>query len=78
LIATGKYRLKSTDLTPQQISAGLTGIIFEEAGENGPESLFEIQYTDVQGAVIMVYKLVRNVAAGFAGPLDILDLFCRW
>jgi hypothetical protein len=52
LIATGKYRLvKSTDLTPQQISAGLTfGSIFEEAGENGPESLFEIQYTDVQGA----------------------------
>ncbi len=24
--------------------------IFEEAGENGAESVFEVQYTDVEGA----------------------------
>ena len=72
LIATGNYRLvKTTDLTPQQISAGLTpfGSIFEDAGENGPESVFEIQYTDVEGASYGALQASEgNVAVGFAGP----------
>ena len=72
LIATNRYHLiQTTDLTAQQISAGLTpfGSIFEEAGENGPESVFEIQYTDVQGARYEEPQYSKgNVAAGFAGP----------
>lgn len=72
LITTGKYHLvQTTDLTPQQISGGLTpfGSIFEEAGENGPESVFEIQYTDVEGANYGQLQYSEgNVAVGFAGP----------
>lgn len=72
LIATGNYRLvKATDLTPQQITSGLTpfGSIFEEAGENGPESVFEVQYTDVEGASYGALQASEgNVAVGFAGP----------
>ena len=72
LIATGQYHLvKTSDLTPQQISGGLTafGSIFEEAGENGPESVFEIQYTDVEGASYGQLQYSEgNVAVGFAGP----------
>ena len=72
LIATGKYHLVQTaDLTTQQINAGLTpfGSIFEESGENGPESVFEIQYTDVEGASYGQLQYSEgNVAVGFAGP----------
>lgn len=72
LIATGNYRLVTTaDLTPAQITAGLTpfGSIFEEAGENGPESVFEIQYTDTQGGSYDGLQAIEgNVAVGFAGP----------
>jgi hypothetical protein len=72
LIGTGNYRLvKSSDLTLQQISAGLSafGSIFEEAGENGPESVFEVQYTDVEGASYGGLQFSEgNVAVGFAGP----------
>jgi starch-binding outer membrane protein, SusD/RagB family len=72
LIATGKYRLVTTaDLTPAQITAGLTpfGSIFEDAGENGPESVFEIQYTDVEGGSYGgLQNIEGNVAVGFAGP----------
>jgi starch-binding outer membrane protein, SusD/RagB family len=72
LIATGKYHLvQTTDLTPQQISDGLTpfGSIFEDAGENGPESVFEIQYTDVEGASYeQLQSSEGNVAVGFSGP----------
>lgn len=72
LIATGRYHLvQTTDLTPQQISQGLTpfGSIFEDAGENGPESVFEIQYTDVEGASYGQLQFSEgNVAVGFAGP----------
>jgi hypothetical protein len=72
LIATGRYHLiQTTDLTAQQISAGLTpfGSIFEDAGENGAESVFEIQYTDVQGASYGGLQASKgNVAVGFAGP----------
>lgn len=72
LISTGNYRLVTTaDLTAAQITAGLTpfGSVFEEAGENGPESVFEIQYTDVEGGSYDGLQNVEgNVAVGFAGP----------
>lgn len=72
LISSGNYRLVTTaDLTPAEIAAGLTpfGSIFEELGENGPESVFEIQYTDVQGGSYGGLQNVEgNVAVGFAGP----------
>jgi hypothetical protein len=72
LISTGNYRLVTTaDLTPAEIAAGLTpfGSIFEEPGENGPESVFEIQYSDVQGGSYGGLQNVEgNVAVGFAGP----------
>ncbi len=43
--------------------------MFEEAGENGPESVFEVQYTDVQGASFDCLQCVEgNVAVGFSGP----------
>ena len=72
LIGTGNYRLvKSSDLTPAQITAGLTafGSIFEDEGENGPESVFEVQYTEVEGGSYGALQYLEgNVAAGFAGP----------
>jgi tetratricopeptide (TPR) repeat protein len=72
LIAFGNYRLvSSADLTTAQISAGLTpfGSIFEAEGENGPESVFEIQYTDVEGGGYGALQVVEgNVAVGFSGP----------
>ncbi len=72
LISTGNYRLVQTsDLTATQISQGLTpfGSIFEDAGENGPESVFEVQYTEVEGGSYgQLQYLEGNVAAGFAGP----------
>jgi hypothetical protein len=50
LINTGNYRLVYIDLTAAQINGGLTlWKYFEAEGENGPESLFEVQYTDVEG-----------------------------
>jgi hypothetical protein len=45
--------------------------IFEEAGENGPESLFEVQYTDVEGASFNCFQCSEgNIAVGFNGPRD--------
>ncbi len=72
VITSGNYRLvTASDLTAQQITAGLTpfGSIFEDAGENGPEAVFEIQYTDVEGASYDGLQASEgNVAVGFAGP----------
>jgi hypothetical protein len=72
LITTGNYHLVSTsDLTPQQIEDGLTpfGSIFEDEGENGPESVFEVQYTEVEGGSYGALQYIEgNVAVGFAGP----------
>ncbi|MBG6109534.1 hypothetical protein H4V97_002887 [Flavobacterium sp. CG_23.5] len=43
--------------------------IFEDAGENGPESVFEVQYTDVEGAGFGCLQCSEgNVAVGFSGP----------
>jgi len=43
--------------------------IWEFDGENGPESIFEIQYTDVQGAGYGYMQGVEgNIMVGFSGP----------
>lgn len=51
--------------------------IFEEAGENGPESVFEVQYTDTEGAGFNCLQCSEgNVAVGFSGPRNYTgDLF---
>lgn len=42
--------------------------IFENQGENGPESVFEVQYTDVEGAGFDCLQCSEgNVAVGFNG-----------
>lgn len=42
--------------------------IFEAEGENGPESVFEVQYTDVEGASFTCLQCSEgNVAVGFSG-----------
>jgi tetratricopeptide (TPR) repeat protein len=42
--------------------------IFEEEGENGPESVFEVQYTDLEGAGFGCLQCSEgNVAVGFSG-----------
>jgi hypothetical protein len=42
--------------------------IFEEEGENGPESVFEVQYTDLEGAGFDCLQCSEgNVAVGFSG-----------
>ncbi len=43
--------------------------LFEEAGENNAESVFEIQYTDIEGAGFGCLQCSEgNVAVGFSGP----------
>jgi hypothetical protein len=68
LIATGKYRLvKSTDLTPQQISAGLTPLeVFSKKLAKTDLSLY-LKYNTLmfKVQVIMVYKLVRECSSRF-------------
>ena len=42
--------------------------IFEHEGENGPESVFEVQYTEIEGASFDCLQCVEgNVAVGFSG-----------
>lgn len=43
--------------------------IFEHTGENGPESVFEVQYSEAQGASFDCLACVEgNVAVGYSGP----------
>lgn len=57
LIATGTYSL-ATNFND----------MFEEEGENGPESVFEVQYTDKEGAGFGCLQCSEgNVAVGFSG-----------
>ncbi|MDA6070614.1 RagB/SusD family nutrient uptake outer membrane protein [Flavobacterium sp. AC] len=57
VIGSGKYALQ-TDFDA----------MFELAGENGPESVFEVQYTDVEGAAFTCLQCSEgNVAVGFSG-----------
>lgn len=58
LINSGKYALLADYNT-----------IFEFEGENGLESVFEVQYTDVEGASFDCRQCSEgNVAVGFSGP----------
>ena len=42
--------------------------MFEDVGENGPESVFEVQYTDAEGAGFECLQCSEgNVAVGFSG-----------
>jgi tetratricopeptide (TPR) repeat protein len=57
LILSGPYSLESD-----------YNSIFEEAGENGPGSIFEVQYTDMEGASFDCLQCSEgNVAVGFSG-----------
>jgi starch-binding outer membrane protein, SusD/RagB family len=57
VISSGRYSLVS-DFSK----------IFEAEGENGPESVFEVQYTDVEGAGFGCLQCSEgNVAVGFSG-----------
>lgn len=57
LISTGNYALVSDFET-----------IWENDGENGVESIFEVQYTDAEGAGFGCLQCVEgNVAVGFSG-----------
>lgn len=57
VIASSKYTLVSDYAS-----------IFEMAGENGTESIFEVQYTDVEGAGFPCLQCSEgNVAVGFSG-----------
>ena len=57
LIASGPYSL-ATNFND----------MFEEEGENGPESVFEVQYTDKEGAGFGCLQCSEgNVAVGFSG-----------
>ncbi|AWA30812.1 RagB/SusD family nutrient uptake outer membrane protein [Flavobacterium magnum] len=57
LIGTGTYSLVSDYAS-----------IFENSGENGPESVFEVQYTDLEGAGFGCLQCSEgNVAVGFSG-----------
>lgn len=58
LIQSGNYSLVANYNT-----------IFENAGENGPESVFEVQYSDAEGAGFGCLQCSEgNVAVGFNGP----------
>lgn len=60
VINSGKYSLKQGD---DYLN------LFEESGENGTESVFEVQYTDVEGAGFGCLQCSEgNVAVGFSGP----------
>ncbi|WPO77358.1 RagB/SusD family nutrient uptake outer membrane protein [Flavobacterium sp. KACC 22761] len=57
VITSGKYSLVSD-----------YNSIFEEAGENNAESVFEVQYTDIEGAGFGCLQCSEgNVAVGFSG-----------
>lgn len=60
VVTTGGYSLKQGD---DYLN------LFEEPAENGTESVFEVQYTDVEGAGFNCLQCSEgNVAVGFSGP----------
>jgi len=68
-----KYQ-ESADILEQLISEGSYSLvsdynsIFEAEGENGPGSVFEVQYTDAEGAGFECLQCSEgNVAVGFSG-----------
>lgn len=66
VINSGLYALaKDTNVTASEKYSNL----FEEVGENNKESVFEVQYTDVEGAGFGCLQCSEgNVAVGFSGP----------
>ena len=53
--------------SPYSLAADYNAL-FEMDGENGPESVFEVQYTDVEGAAFTCLQCSEgNVAVGFSG-----------
>lgn len=60
VIGSGSYSLTT--------GAAYTNL-FEETGENGVESVFEVQYSDTQGGSFTCLQCSEgNVAVGFSGP----------
>ena len=76
VINSGQYALTQpagVDITEEGIYESLSKdayeSLFERKGENGTESVFEVQYTDTQGAGFDCLQCVEgNVAVGFSGP----------
>lgn len=73
----GKYQ-QAADVLETLIQSGTYSLvanyntIFENSGENGPESVFEIQYTDQEGAGFGCLQCSEgNVAVGFNGPRNL-------
>ena len=73
----GKYQ-QAADVLEQLIQSGSYSLvanyntIFEHSGENGPESVFEVQYTDAEGAGFECLQCSEgNVAVGFNGPRNL-------
>lgn len=66
VIGSGLYSLaKDSNIAESDKYSNL----FEEAGENNKESVFEVQYTDTQGASFTCLQCSEgNVAVGFSGP----------
>lgn len=65
---------QAADALDQVITSGVYTLadnynsIFEHEGENGPESVFEVQYTDLEGAGFGCLQCSEgNVAVGFSG-----------
>ena len=65
---------ESAEALEQVITGGVYSLatnfndIFEDVGENGPESVFEVQYTDMEGAGFGCLQCSEgNVAVGFSG-----------
>ncbi|MFP9113159.1 RagB/SusD family nutrient uptake outer membrane protein [Flavobacterium sp. RHBU_3] len=70
----GKYQ-QAADILEQLIQSNAYTLvsdydtIFENSGENGTESVFEVQYTDQEGAGFGCLQCSEgNVAVGFNGP----------
>jgi hypothetical protein len=66
VITSGMYELAKDSNT---IDGEKYSNLFEEVGENNKESIFEVQYTDVEGAGFGCLQCSEgNVAVGFSGP----------
>ena len=68
LIDNGPYQLVQNQFEGGELSSIGYAKIFENGGENGPESVFEVQYTDGEGAGFSCLQCSEgNVAVGFMG-----------
>jgi hypothetical protein len=53
-------------------------MIFEAEGENGAESVFEVQYSDVEGAGLVVCNVVKECSCWFSGPRNYTGTLFTW